>query len=221
MALATRSSALVLWQPIRGDEVMHIEFLVEEPSMEAALHGLLPRLLPEAITWRILVFNGKADLRRNLPKRLKGYSRWMPEDWRIVVLVDEDRQDCRGLKQELEAAANDAGLQTKTSAGGGQFQVLNRIVIEELEAWFLGDLDALRSVVPRLPQRLPRKFADPDSVRGGTAESLERWLQQYGYFRGGYSKIAAARQIAPHLAPARNRSRSFQVFLEGLRALTE
>lgn len=200
---------------------MHIDFLVEEPSMEAALAALLSRLLQAQVTWRILVFNGKADLLRSLPKRLKGYAGWIPDDYRIVVLVDEDRQDCYRLKREMEAAANQAGLKTRTSACGGQFQVLNRIVIEELEAWFLGDLDALRSAYPRLPQRLPRRFVNPDAVPGGTAESLARWLQEFGYFRGGYRKIEAARQIAPHLDPARNRSRSFQVFLEGLRALME
>ncbi len=137
--------------------------------------------------------------------------------WRAKTVSDRRR-----LKQELNPAAGRAGLQTRTSAGGGQsFQVLNRIVIEELEAWFLGDLTRCGAHTPGCCSACRANSLTRIFVRGGTAELLERWLQQYGYFRSGYSKIAAARQIAPYLDPARNRSRSFQVFLEGLRALTE
>ncbi|MCS6995213.1 MAG: DUF4276 family protein [Anaerolineales bacterium] len=199
---------------------MHIEFLVEEPSAQVTLEILLPRLLPLQTTWHILTFSGKHDLLRKLPRLLRGYAGWMPDDYRIVVLVDEDRQDCINLKEQLEAAARQAGLSTKTGTQGGRFQVLNRIIVEELEAWFLGDPEALRAAYPNLPLGLPAVFSNPDAVSGGTWEALERWLQRYGYFQGGYRKIEAARQIAPHLHPDRNRSRSFHVFLEGLRALS-
>lgn len=37
----------------------HLEFLVEEPSMETFLKGLLPRLLPEGCTFGIHPFQGK------------------------------------------------------------------------------------------------------------------------------------------------------------------
>ncbi|MEA2046068.1 MAG: DUF4276 family protein [Euryarchaeota archaeon] len=70
----------------------------------------------------------------------------MPDNWRIVVLIDEDRQDCNKLKLKLENAAIDAGLTTRTSAeADAKFQVLNRILVEELEAWFFGDSEALHS----------------------------------------------------------------------------
>ncbi|MDF0592917.1 DUF4276 family protein [Methanotrichaceae archaeon M04Ac] len=122
---------------------MHIEFLVEEPSAEAALRNLVPRIVP-GVDVQFRVFQGKQDLLSKLPGLLKGYRRWIPADWRIVVLVDEDRQDCTKLKAEMERAAEDAGLITRKIAGGGSsFQVLNRISIEELEAWFFGDLQAL------------------------------------------------------------------------------
>ncbi len=196
---------------------MHIEFLIEEPSMQAALHNLLPHLLPHDITYRMIVFAGKPDLLKKLLHRLRAYAHWLSPDDRIVVLVDEDRQDCHELKRRLEDAARQAGLVTKTS-GGARFQVLNRIVIEELEAWFLGDLEALRQAYPRLPASLERRFPDPDGVKGGTCETLERLLQRYGYFEGGYRKIEAARTISKYMDPARNRSKSFQVFRDGLLA---
>ena len=76
---------------------MHVEFLLEEPSAEAFLAGFLPRALPQGDTWSLHSFQGKADLLKNLGSRLRGYRRWIPRDWRIVVLVDEDRQDCHEL----------------------------------------------------------------------------------------------------------------------------
>jgi len=175
---------------------MHIEFLVEELSMKVALDNLLPRLLPAEATYRILVFEGKPDLLNQLPNRLRAYARWLPPDYRIVVLVDQDRQDCHELKRRLETAAREAGLSTKTSAGGARFQVLNRIVVEELEAWFLGDIQALRQAYPKLPADLERKFSDPDAVRGRTWETLERIMRRCGYFPSGYRKIEAARAIS-------------------------
>jgi len=75
---------------------MHVELLVEEPSMEAFLHVLLPRLLPEACSHEIRVFRGKSDLRRKLADRLRAYARWLPDDWRIVVLVGGDVIRLRG-----------------------------------------------------------------------------------------------------------------------------
>ncbi len=173
---------------------MHVLFFVEEPSVEAALTNLLPKLLPQQTTCQFIVFQGKPDLLDNLSARLRGYASWLPEDWRIVVLIDEDRQDCNQLKEKMEAAAQSAGLATKTRAGNGAYQVLNRIAIEELEAWFVGDVEALRRVYPRLPASLGSrsKFRDPDAIPGGTWESLEHILQSNGYNEAGYPKIAAS-----------------------------
>ena len=83
---------------------MHIELFLEEPSAEAFLQGLLPRLMPVGTTWNLIVFQGKTDLLGNRERRLKGYKSWMPEDWKIVVLIDEDRTNCRALKVRMEAA---------------------------------------------------------------------------------------------------------------------
>ncbi len=201
---------------------MHVEFLVEERSAEAALSELLPRLIPQ-ITFRIHPHEGKTDLLDRLPNKLKGYSRWLTPDCRIVVLVDLDRGECEKLKARLEKSAHDAGLTTKSAAKGtSRPQVLNRIAIEELEAWFFGDVEALRAAYPRIPATLAgrRSFRDPDRITGGTWEKLEQVLQRAGYFKAGLAKIAAAREIARHMQPDRNRSKSFAPFCEGIRALT-
>lgn len=188
--------------------------LVEEPSMETALDILLPKLLP-GTDFEIRRFQCKDDLLKNLPDRLRAYRSWLPENWAILVLVDRDDDDCRVLKQRLERTAADAGLVGKSTACQGQrFQVANRIAIEELEAWFFGDWPAVQAAYPRVAATVPNKaaFRDPDAIRGGTWEALERILKQAGYFKSGLRKIECARAVASHMEPTRNRSRSFQAF---------
>ena len=39
---------------------------------------------------------------------MRWYQSWLPDYWRIVVLIDADAGDCRQLKSQMEAAANRA-----------------------------------------------------------------------------------------------------------------
>jgi hypothetical protein len=193
---------------------------VEEYSMEAALEQLLPKLLGE-VDFQIIRFQCKDDLLKNAPDRLKGYAAWLPEHWRIVVLLDRDDEDCVQLKGRLERMAADAGLLTKTSAGQGQgFQVINRIAIEELEAWYFGDWAAVKAAYPRVAASVPQKagFRDPDAITGGTWEAIERVLKKAGYFSSGLRKLELARSVAGHMDISRNRSRSFQAFIGAVTA---
>jgi len=195
----------------------HIEVLVEEPSMEACLRGLLPRLIGGMATFEIYPSQCKTELLRNLPDRLRGYASWLPTTWRVVVIVDRDEEDCHRLKRRLEHMALQAGLTTR-STGAANWRMVNRIAIEELEAWFFGDMDAIRAAYHGVPKTLEKKhqFRDPDAIRGGTWEALERVLQQAGHFRGGLRKTEVARELGQRLDPARNRSHSFQVFCDAV-----
>jgi len=201
---------------------MHVEFLLEERSAEAFLQGFLPKLLPSTTSWNLIAFQGKTDLLDKLEARLRGFRSWIPADWRIVVLLDEDREDCRALKTRMEAAARAAGFSTKSRPeAGGAFSVLNRISVEELEAWFFGDVPALVSAYPGVSPHLASRAAyrDPDAITGGTWEALERELQRAGYYGGGLPKIEVARNMAAHMDPARNTSASFRCFRAGLAVL--
>ncbi len=53
----------------------HLVLLVEEPSMEAFLRALLPRLLPQDRTFEVHPSQGKRDLLGKLEARLRGYFR--------------------------------------------------------------------------------------------------------------------------------------------------
>jgi len=194
----------------------HLEFLVEEPSTEAFLQALLPQFLK--ISFSVSVFQGKKDLLNNLPARLLGYRHWLPQDWGIVVLVDRDNQDCQRLKQDLENTVQRSGLHTRTQAGASAWQVVSRIAIEELEAWFWGDWEAVRQAFPNVDKDVVSKpkYRDPDAIAGGTWETLERTLQNHGYYKGGLQKIDLARRIGPHFKPEDNRSQSFKVFWQAV-----
>lgn len=203
---------------------MHIEFLVEEPSIKAALTHLLPQIFSSHVTFTIHPFQGKPDLMKKLPKRLKGYCSWLPNDWKIIILIDEDRQECQQLKMELETIAQKAGFVTKSSVIKNQvFQVVNRIVIEELEAWFFGDVEAICQAYPRVKSSLAnqKRYRDPDAILGGTWEALERELKKAGYHQGGLEKYKASGDIAKYMSPQVNRSKSFQVFYHTLLELTK
>ena len=192
----------------------HLEFLVEEPSMEAFLRALLPRLLPQGRTFEVHPFQGKGDLLAKLEARLRGYASWLPADWRLVVVVDRDDNDCLALKRQLEAMAVRAGLSTRSSAANAHWQLVNRVAIEELEAWYFGDWEAVRVIYPRTPANLPNRqgFRDPDAITGGTWEALERVLQRHGYVPGGLRKIETARAIGSVIEPHRTTSASFRAF---------
>ncbi len=190
---------------------MHVEVYVEEPSAKEALDVLVPGLIGPDHTFKVHPFRGKQQLLKEIPKRLRAYASWLPDDWRIAVLVDEDRQDCRVLKQQLVDAACAAGIESR---------VLCRVAVEELEAWFFGDIDALRAAYPDIPNTLAHRapYRDPDSVPGGTWEALDRVIRKAGYPEG-LVKTVAARAIAENMDPDRNTSHSFGVFRDGVRQL--
>jgi len=190
--------------------VEHVEILLEEPSAEAALEVLLPRVLGRT-TFAIHAHQGKGDLLAKLPAKLKAYKQWLPHSYRILVLVDRDDKNCRELKSNLERLAQAAGLFTRTRRSKGQYLVVNRLAIEELEAWYFGDWDAVRAAYPRVPANISvnAKYRDPDAITGGTWEAFERVLQSAGYFKTGLRKIEAARAVARNMVPERNCSASF------------
>jgi len=194
---------------------------VEEYSMEAALDHLLPNML-NGVDFEIRRFQCKNDLLQKLPMELKAMGTWLPDNWTLLVLIDRDDDDCRALKAQLEAVAKAAKLKTKSAAATGKrFQVINRVVIEELESWFFGDWAAVQAAYPRVPATIPRKagFRDPDAIAGGTWEALERVLKGAGYHQTGLRKAELARAVAPNMNPEANTSASFQAFRDAIKLL--
>jgi hypothetical protein len=127
------------------------------------------------------------------------------------------------LKSRLEKIAASAGLVTRSSAKGAPYIVVNRLAIEELEAWYFGDWEAVCAAYPKAPANIPAKasYRAPDRIKGGTWEAFEHILQAAGYFAGGLRKIEAARTIAEHMVPSRNTSPSFRALRDVLGEMAE
>jgi hypothetical protein len=204
--------------------IAHVEVLVEEASMEVALRKLIPRLIPD-LSFKIYASMGKHGMLKRLPDRLRGYATFLPADWRVLVIVDRDDEDCRALKLKLDEVARNAGLVTKTEGERRSisYAVINRIAVEELEAWFFGNWAAVHTAYPRVPPTIPAqaKYRLPDSITGGTWEALQRVLQRAGYFAGGLRKIEFAETVTEHMHPDLNTSPSFNALVSAIRGLRE
>jgi hypothetical protein len=104
-------------------------FMLEEPSMKTLLEELLPRLFP-ALDFLCIAHEGKSDLEKSIPRKLRAWA--VPGD-RFVVVRDNDGGDCLALKDHLSGVCQSAG----------RTETLIRIVCQELEAWYLGQPDAI------------------------------------------------------------------------------
>ena len=82
----------------------------------------------------------------------------------------------------------------------------------------MGDVQAIRQAYPKVSANLATQqpYRDPDAIKGGTWEALERVLRKAGYHPAGLEKYKASSEIYQYMNPELNRSRSFQVFYQGL-----
>lgn len=199
--------------------VSWVHFLLEERSTEMLLRTLVPRMAA-GLEADFFSLNGKDALLRDLPARLRGYRSYLQESrGRLVIVVDRDQDDCVYLKTRIAGLVEDAGLTVDMQGTPGT--VLIRVAVEEMEAWLLGDVSALREEFPRVPASLAQRsrFRDVDDIRGGTWEALERVLQEAGSYPGGLAKVDCALRVARHMNIHGNRSHSFAVFQQGLQRL--
>jgi hypothetical protein len=180
-----------------------IVFLLEEESAKALLEQLFPLLIPKGsqVSPRFIVFEGKQDLEKQLPKKLRGY---LNPHARFIVMRDQDQEDCRIIKRSL-AAVCPVSHRPRT---------IVRIACHELESFYLGDLQAVESglgVSGLTGKQNKAKFRDPDRL-----PSPSRELEKLTGNR--YQKIAGSRAIAPHLDLRVPRSRSFHHLLHAIRS---
>lgn len=178
--------------------------LVEEISAKVLLETLLPKLVPPGTSIRVIAFEGKTDLEKEMVRKIRG---WREPDTRFLVLRDQDSGDCRAIKSRLRDLC----------AQAGKPEALVRIACHELESWYLGDLQAIEeSLGPKgiAKDSALAKYRDPDRL-GNAAQELKALT------RNAYQKVSGSRRIAPLLdLEGGNRSTSFRVFCEGVRKLS-
>lgn len=165
--------------------------------MRSLLEGLLPRIYPDVI-FQYIVHEGKDDLEKSIPRKLRA---WREPGVRFVILRDKDQSNCVSLKNRLLTMCEESGRP----------DTLVRIACYELEAWYLGDPDALAQAFEseRLRSIGSRaRFRDPDSVQQ-PSNALRQLLPEF-------QKVSGARKMANFLSRERNTSTSFQVLMSGL-----
>ncbi len=165
--------------------------------MKTLLDGLLPRLFP-CLDFQCVPHEGKQDLEKSLRIKLRG---WREPGVNFVVLRDNDGGDCRALKERLR----------ELCGRNGRPDTLVRIACEELEAWYLGDPDALADAYGEDSLRgigARARFRDPDTVAKPSTAVCELVPQ--------FQKTDGARRMAEHLSRERNRSASFQALMQGI-----
>ena len=195
---------------------MFLEVLVEDASTEEALKVLTSKVASRHRFQRISSFHGKQDMLKKLPGRFRGYAKW-GFDHSVIVLIDQDRDDCSDLKSKIEKLAQDCGLLLPNSPKNPK-QVAIRIAVTELEAWFLGDPAAVNRAFPKVQETDLHIKGSVDKVPD-PAKRLERVLQRRGYYRTGMPKLQVARLVAEHMDPCKNRSPSFRLLMRTLREL--
>lgn len=181
-----------------------IEILVEEPSMKEFLTILLPNILDNQwvlnINYFIRSFEGKSDLQKNIPSKIKLLSNWNHEAVGVVIMQDQDSSDCKVLKQKLIEICNQNGNCPK----------LVRIICRELESWYLGDFLAVNKAYPSFKYQNytnKSKFRIPDNCNA--FDELKKILPEF-------QKVGGAKKIAPFMTINKNKSESFQKTVTGL-----
>jgi hypothetical protein len=213
---------------MRG-ELMHFWILVEDQSGKKALDILVPKIIGDTHTFIVHPYKGigripknmknadnagKRILLENLPKLLKGYGKTFagyPEDYvaAVIVVCDLDNKCLKAFRQDLFGILNKCSPKPETRFC---------IAIEEGEAWFLGDLNAVTKAYPKAKMTVLNSY-EKDSICG-TWEKLadavfaggSQILIARGWQAVGAEKSKWAENIAPEMDITNNQSPSFCYF---------
>ncbi|MDR0704637.1 MAG: DUF4276 family protein [Planctomycetaceae bacterium] len=211
---------------------MHFEILVEDASGKLLLEHLIPRILgPKGkpnkyriVNIQELKYRVMAQMPRHLARtlpwdtilfqtltiQLKAYGKSLPrKNGVVIVVVDLDYRHFETFYKQLEALFS----QCDPVPVGGV-----RLAVEEVEAWLLGDLDAVRRAYPFANEFVLKSYKQ-DSIcgtwewladavcRGGSERLIE-----IGYPQIGREKCQWADNIGQYMTVEANRSPSFQAF---------
>lgn len=212
---------------------MHLEFLTEDISSKKAMTILIPKLLGDDITYEIHSYKGigkipkglqpktdasKRILLDQLPKLINGYGT-VPHVNAVIVICDLDDKNEAEFLAQLEAMLDECRNKPE--------KVLFCVAIEEFEAWYLGDLGAIKRAYPKAKENILRNYTN-DSIcntwelladaicNGGHKDLADR-----GWQAVGEEKSAWALNITPHMNVENNQSPSFIRMRDSLRGVCE
>lgn len=208
---------------------MHFEILVEDQSGKKALDIIVPKIIGKNHTFQIHSYKGIGRVPKNLghtadaskrilldqlPKLLRGYGKTFanyPADYpaAVIIICDLDDKCLEAFRQELLTILNACTPQPETRFC---------ISIEEGEAWFLGDIPAVKSAYPQAQDNVLNRYENDsicgtwerlaDAVYSGGSSSLSA----KGWQAVGAEKSQWAERISPHMDVTNNASPSFNYF---------
>lgn len=185
--------------------VLHV--FTEEPSAKNVFQAILPRILPPSVHFRIYDHQGKQDLEHALKSAIPSISK-IPGS-RVLVTRDQDN-DCKELKKALVAI-----LDKKCSC-----PYFVRIICQELESWFLGDMVAVQKAYARFKAESyinRAEFRNVDSLQKPHQQILEIIPEYSG--RTSLPKLETSEKIAEFLEVQRNTSKSFHHTIDCIKRL--
>jgi len=216
---------------------MHFEILIEDISGKTALEILIPKIISDEHTFYIHSYKGigripqgltpssdpkKRILLDQIPKLIQGYGNTFagyPPNYSavLVIVCDLDNRCLSNFRGELFACADKCVTKPKTYFC---------IAIEEGEAWYLGDIDAIKTAYPKAKDAILNSYVNDsicstwerlaDAIFLGGAQSLSK----LGWQAVGKEKTAWATNISPYMNVDINQSPSFCYFREKLRSLS-
>ena len=209
---------------------MYVEILVEDISGNKAMEILIPKMNINAIPVRIHSYKGigripkglkprtdavKRQLLDQLPRLLQGFGK-ISECKAVVVIFDLDEMDKHQLMEKLCNIRELCNPKPNT---------IFCLAIEEFEAWYLGDLNAVRKAYPRAKSNLSKyvndsicgtwEFLADAILSGGSKELIKK-----GWQAVGEQKSIWAETICPHMDVENNVSPSFIEMREQIRRVT-
>jgi hypothetical protein len=180
-----------------------IEILVEEPSMKNFLIGILPNVLPAGYYLNSNCFirehQGKHDLRKSIPKKVRAYSH-LKSPVKVIIIHDQDSSDCKILKADL----------VNLVKSNSNIPFLVRIACRELEAWYIGDMNALEAIYPVFKASKYTNwsmFRNPDNCNA--SDELRKLIPMF-------QKGVASTEIPKYINLSKNRSGSFNQLITGI-----
>jgi len=157
-----------------------LHFLVEGVSEQRLLEGLLPRLIP-GHRFQVYPHQGKGTLpedpirkpdplRRGLldqlPAKLRAWRKLSADTDRVVILLDVDNEDCKVLLARIREMMEKIAPVPQT---------LVRLAREEVEAWYLGDVEAIRHAFGQVRKSSFKDYKQ-DSICG-TSERFQKVIE--------------------------------------------
>jgi len=217
---------------------MHFEILVEDLSGKNALDILVPKIIGNEHTFKVRPYKGIGRIPKNLrgksdpckrilldqiPRLLKGYGHTFahyPVDFpaAVILVCDLDDKCLKAFRSELYGVLNTCNPKPETRFC---------IAIEEGEAWFLGDIPAVKAAYPKAKDAHLNSYVN-DSICG-TWESLAdavypggaQALSSLGWQLIGAEKSKWSERIAPLMNVENNNSPSFCYFRRKLVELSD